>query len=108
MFGIVEVLTVLRESGPVGFLGPLPEASSGHVVFRRLWDEVARVPSPLWGRELFAGKAGLTDALIKEGVEMRRPMEAYPGPGKYIYSADLDQDDVWLQLFSEAIAGLYR
>ncbi len=93
------------------FLGVLPQAGPfvGHrsTLFEYLWLETRKVNGPCFARELFAGHAGLTRALRTEGISCRNGMEAFPTPRSYLRFNDLEQDDVFLILIGEIIAGFY-
>ena len=74
------------------------------------WIRGARPSVPLASRaclELFAGKAGLTRALRREGLTTGEPFEAFPGPGLYIRDMDLDQVEVFESLLRAVLRGDY-
>ncbi len=64
--------------------------------------------APMWCRELFAGRAGLSTALRDIGLSVRAPMEAFPSRHIYIRECDLDRPDVFVNLLTEIIGGWYR
>ena len=57
-------------------------------------------------REIFAGKAGLSLALVRAGLSVGRPLEAFPRKGVYVRESDLLVPEVFNGLVQDIIAGV--